>query len=139
MFISNRQSVVLVDMVETDYTSVSYRVITTAGVVTIDWSEATSRNDGYYSASVTLAEGNYIVEWRGSKITGDIYVKEEINVVKDFISDIATILKIENGNWKIENNQMKFYDSGNNLLYTYNLLDQLGNPSDFNVYQRVRV
>ena len=54
--------------------------------------------------------------------------------------DLAKVRKIEGGRWKIQNNQMIFYDSDNTTpLLTFNLLDKAGQPSETNVYERVPV
>ncbi len=56
------------------------------------------------------------------------------------IADQALISKIERGRWKIENNQMIFYDEdGETPLLVFNLKDQDGQPTMDRVYERVPV
>ena len=54
-------------------------------------------------------------------------------------SMIVQNLQIDSGRWKIQNNQMLFYGSGDSPLLTFNLLDKAGQPSEVNVYERVPV
>ena len=54
--------------------------------------------------------------------------------------DIQKIKKIEQGRWKILNNQMIFYDSdGITPLVTFDLKDADGNPAEQNIYERVPI
>ena len=51
--------------------------------------------------------------------------------------DIIVIKKIETGRWRILNNQMLFYDEdGTTVLYTFDLKDSGGSPTEQNVYER---
>jgi len=53
---------------------------------------------------------------------------------------LAKILQVDKGRWKIQNNQMIFYkEDGVTPLYTFNLKDESGQPSEKNVYERVPV
>ena len=55
-------------------------------------------------------------------------------------SDITTLKKIESGTWKIINHQMIFYDTdGSTPLFTFNLFDEEGGPTNTNVFSRVHV
>lgn len=57
------------------------------------------------------------------------------------ILGLATIIKkIESNKWKIDNNQMIFYDDDNTtVLYTFDLKDANGNGTERNVFERVPV
>jgi hypothetical protein len=61
--------------------------------------------------------------------------------VWDLANDNLDIIrKIETGRWKIENNQMVFYDDdGITPLYTFNLKDLNGNLTMRNIFERVPV
>jgi len=53
-------------------------------------------------------------------------------------SDLAFIKQIEQGRWKILNNQMIFYASdGTTPIRTFNLKDKSGSPAEANVYERI--
>jgi len=53
---------------------------------------------------------------------------------------LANILKVEKGRWKIVNNQMIIYDEdGTTPLYTFNLKDSDGQPTEENVMERAPV
>lgn len=66
-----------------------------------------------------------------------MFSTEEITVVSNIASDLATLLQVTVGRWKIANNQMLFYDAdGVTVLYTYNLLDADGAPTMTSVFER---
>jgi hypothetical protein len=76
-----------------------------------------------------------------SELVGDIQaIKAQVDT---FLWDDVTFLKnIEGGRWKIddENNQMIFYEGDNETeIARFDLLDQAGNPSVTNVFERRRV
>ena len=55
-------------------------------------------------------------------------------------TDVAFIKSIEGGRWKIENNQMIFYDANNVAeVARFDLYDSAGAPTEDAVYERVRV
>jgi hypothetical protein len=59
-------------------------------------------------------------------------------VIATILVDVTAIKKIETGRWKITNNQMIFYDdNGVTPLYTYDLKDDVGNPTMTNPFERV--
>lgn len=50
---------------------------------------------------------------------------------------IGKILKIEKGNWKIAGNQMLFYDTdGSTPIYTFDLKNKAGSPTEIDVFKR---
>ena len=56
------------------------------------------------------------------------------------LSDVAFIKKIEGGRWKIESNQMIFYEDDNTTeVARFNLFDSGGDPAMENIYDRQRV
>jgi len=65
---------------------------------------------------------------------------DDIKTVVDTIEvDTSRLLDIEEGNWKIQNNQMIFYARDGSTLLTFNLRDTNGNPTESDVVERVRV
>ena len=55
-------------------------------------------------------------------------------------SDLAFIKQVEQGRWKIVNNQMIFYDlDGITPIRTFALKDKAGNPAEQSIYERVPV
>ena len=53
-------------------------------------------------------------------------------------ADLEIVKKVETGRWKIDNNQMVFYDTDETTpLLTFDLKDDAGLPSEDRVYERV--
>ena len=73
----------------------------------------------------------------------------DVNVLADAVwdhttgqqvsTDVNRIKNIEEGNWKIEGTQMIFFDLEGNEMFRFDLKNQSGQPSNENVFQRVRV
>jgi len=67
----------------------------------------------------------------------DLAKESTVQAIKQAVDFIKGI---EGGRWKIENNQMIFYDEDNSTeLARFDLFDKDGNPSEENVYERRRV
>jgi len=64
---------------------------------------------------------------------------EIINKLDSISLKIDTLLDIEEGNWKIENNQMIFYKRDGTELMRFNLFDKTGTPSETSVFERRKV
>ena len=63
-----------------------------------------------------------------------VWTTAEKNLI---LSDVSLIKKIEEGRWKIVNNQMIFYDSdGVTPLRTFNLFDKEGAPTETEPFER---
>ena len=63
-----------------------------------------------------------------------VWTTAEKNLILD---DVSLIRKIEEGRWKIVNNQMIFYDSdGVTPLKTFNLFDKEGAPTEVEPFER---
>jgi len=54
-------------------------------------------------------------------------------------SKLDTLLDIEQGNWKIENNQMIFYRRNGEELMRFNLKDKNGEPTEVEIFERERI
>jgi len=64
----------------------------------------------------------------------------EIDVYDASMDDLAFIKEVESGRWQIINNQMIFYASDNTTeLMRFNLVDNNGDPTVDNVFDRIRV
>ncbi len=64
-------------------------------------------------------------EWTGAEKT-------------QILSDVAFIRQVEQGRWKIVNNQLIFYESnGVSPLITFNLKSKTGQPAETDVFERV--
>ena len=61
------------------------------------------------------------------------------DIVYQILTNVELIKNMESGRWKIENNQMIFYDSSGEEIRRYDLLDEFGNPSSTSVFERVPV
>jgi len=94
-------------------------------------------------ASLPVRE--YVAEYkindvvRSAKISEDVVVRDiatqtDLLIIK---ADVELIKKVETGRWKIESNQMTFYDDdGVTPLLVYNLYDDAGVPSMTDVFER---
>jgi len=85
-------------------------------------------NTGVYSASINVTTGDEwaIVSCPSMNLTDIVRVAPTI---QDVYFDTQSLFKAEYGAWKIQGSQMIFYDqSGQNVIATFNLLDQNGNP-----------
>lgn len=72
----------------------------------------------------------------GEKVSA-LALESTVQAIKQAVDFIKGI---EGGRWKIENNQMIFYDEDNSTeLARFDLFDKDGNPSEENVYERRRV
>jgi hypothetical protein len=63
-------------------------------------------------------------------------IKESLTIIH---AKLDTLLDIEQGNWKIENYQMIFFDRQGNELMRFDLKDKQGRPTELEVFERVRV
>ena len=62
------------------------------------------------------------------------------NANKEIEADVIILKKILTNRWKIENNQMIFYDSDNTTpLYTFDLKDINGIATNRNVFERMPI
>jgi hypothetical protein len=125
---------------QTGYT-VSYQILNANGTVNQAYTTSGVVEIGFGDYGVSLSFGSAFtgfIQWRAVKAAQTtLYATEEISVVDDFVSKIATILKIESGKWKIIGTNMYFYDTdGTTILYQFNLLDSAGSPSSTSVFER---
>lgn len=94
---------------------------------------------GFWGASINienLSESEYIVLIKVTVLSIETITVESLSIDKSK-TDIGKILQVEKGKWKIENNQMKFYEEdGITALYTFDLFDKDGNPAMQNVFER---
>jgi|GEM_PF-6141622 len=103
----------------------------------------------YDWAPASLPVENYVAEYAVVDVDGvtarlpeDVIVRELTDIAKQSTlllvqSDLEIVKKVETGRWKIESNQMTFYDDdGVTPLLVFNLYDQSGLPSDENVFER---
>ena len=89
----------------------------------------------------SLAVGQYVAEYRLVDSAGRVSLTIEDVDVHDLAlqADLAVVRAVETGRWQIVNNQMRFYDTTNTLILTFDLLDLAGLPTMDAVYQRVPV
>lgn len=110
---------------------------------------------GIYSAPITIPDAfKGIIMWdTGAAFSRTYYASEEFNydqgdpnsaavlaAIQSITGSVERILSLTEGRWKIENNQMKFFEADNTtLIATYNLFDENGNPTMGGVFERVKV
>ena len=113
----------------------------------------------------TVTNGNIIVDGVGTIVNaatreylptgyyGDLYILNSListdtitesiwtdSIATALVADVSFIKSVEGGRWKIENNQMIFYEDDNiTEIARFNLLDSSGNASETNVMERTRV
>ena len=61
--------------------------------------------------------------------------KSNTDTIKDLVN---RVLDIEEGNWEIVNHQMIFYDRNGQEILRFNLYDKYGNPSERNIFKRIK-
>lgn len=75
--------------------------------------------------------------------SGVVTINTNIGLIQASISTMETALvlieAIERGEWKIENNQMIFYNLASVEVARFNLFDKFGAPANEDVYRRVPV
>jgi len=66
-------------------------------------------------------------------------VLEALYTYDELLEQVKTIRKILSNNWEIKDNKLIIYDDdGVTPLLIFNLYDKLGNPTELNVYKRVK-
>jgi hypothetical protein len=101
-----------------------------------------SLGEGVYHALYSLVDTNgYTTKQQESFSVRDI-AKEEtlegaVTTLNAVAANVLLILKVETGRWRIVDNQMIFYDTnGTTPLYTFDLKDINGMPSNVNIFER---
>jgi len=90
----------------------------------------------YMSGSVTYLSSS-MVELSSSNNVVYNAVNDMSSSITQMSSSINKIEKIEKGKWKIESNQMTFYDEdGITIIGRFDLFDENGNPTSVNVFER---
>jgi hypothetical protein len=95
--------------------------------------------DGEYGVRLSFDEefSGYI---RWKDVTDNIVASDPITIIEDYVAKISTLYKIDTGRWKIQNNQMIFYDSdGLTELLKFNLKDENANPTMVKPFERTPV
>jgi hypothetical protein len=74
------------------------------------------------------------INYTGTSVYDEIITK--LSTITDMLN---VLLDVEQGNWRIENNQMIFFKRDGTELMRFNLYDKNGNLTETAVFQRVRV
>lgn len=143
----------------TGSSGVGYTLLDVSGSVVVSRTTADvyqlAPSSGLYAAYVTFPDNfrGQIVWDTGSVFSSTEYATEQYNVeennpivrdihtaVLNMSSSVEVIRQFSEGRWKIENNQMLFYDKDNvTLIATFDLYDAFGAPTEDAVYERVRL
>ena len=123
---------------------VSYRILYSDLSVKTDWTSTgvVEIGNGMYGIAISIDEEmNGFMQWKGEESgSNTLYAGSSLTVVEDFIDKIGRVLKVTSGRWRILNNQMIFYDSDSATpLYTFDLKDSSGDPTESDPYERVPV
>lgn len=87
-----------------------------------------------YVFSSSFATEEYNVE------ANDPKVADTWDMVSHMTGSVEALYDAQFGRWQITGNQMLFYAPDNTtLLATFNLFDDVGNPNQVNVFQRILV
>lgn len=110
--------------------------------IVIDNFAMTEIGDGFYKYEFNNDENEgYTILCDGgvTLTTAERYTFASTELVSIF-NDVSKILKIESGKWKIINNKMYFYDEdGTTVLYSFNLKDKNGSPTETDVFERLPI
>ena len=90
----------------------------------------------YYDFTTYDEDLDYVISADSVTLTGsDRYVYSSNET-----AGVGKILQIEKGNWEIKGGQMLFYDTdGTTVLYTFNLQNKSGTPTERDVFKRLGV
>jgi hypothetical protein len=93
----------------------------------------------FWSTGTAFPTASYAIEEFNVEANNP-YVTENNVMLKSAALNIQTLLTVAVGRWKIENNQLFFFnDNSPGVVATFNLLDDKGIPSMSNVFERVPV
>lgn len=156
---SNSSATLLSDSLSFVSSSVSF-VSSSVDYLSSSMSEVSSSNLQTYDMMLVLSQSietisgsdpNVIAETLlNAYVDGDT-VKDTLNNIDNKVISILTgseqlieecykLLKIQQGRWKIENNQMIIYDEDNQTpLFKFNLYDENGNPTSTSVFERIPI
>lgn len=113
---------------------------TREAIVTKIWPIEPDETSAYVILPTGMISDDYIAR---SVLNRDISLHTIENSVGKKINDMSDNLEVvknvEEGNWKIQNNQMIFYNTSNQEMFRFNLFDNNGNPSSENVFERQKV
>jgi hypothetical protein len=114
-----------------------------SAVVEIDTELTIQHGSGSWQSATVAPSGVAQAVW-SEPLPGAYNIGEAGNIVGNDIPtikvDVAFLKQYMEGNWKIINNQMIFYDSdGTTPLRTYNLYKEDGTPGDTDTYERRKV
>ena len=124
-----------------------------------DFSDTTFKNVGWTTRQQQMSEldatysvGVYYYDFNTTGLSDDEYFIRVTSVtainspqegelkVGGYVDDISTLLKVQTGRWRILSNQLIFYDIDDvTPLYTFNLKNSGGLPTENDVYDRVPV
>lgn len=139
----------------TGSTGVGYRLMDAAGNLvlartTVGVYQLTS-GSGLYAANVTYPNSfNGQIMWDCPAVgvlsasyateNYDFRIADTWSETNGLTGSIQSLLDVGYGNWQIVGNQMVFYASGSTstAVATFNLLDDVGNPTMDAVFKRVR-
>jgi len=110
--------------------------VATAGVVTVTGSGVTQQ-DKEDIADLVETQTGVPIKAKTNLIPADPATVTKQNTI---IADILRLLKIEEGRWKIDNNQLIIYEPDGVTVYKrFNLKNKLGQPTEESPYERVPV
>lgn len=109
------------------------------GTITVNAQTMTEVSNGFYKYNYSTydEDEDYLISVDGGSSLND---RDRYLANTNETAGVGNILKIEKGNWKIQGKQMIFYDTdGITPLYTFNLRNKAGVPTETDVYSRESV
>lgn len=117
---------------------IAYDGTTKIATVAHDWGTIPDSTTSYVMLPTAVMEKSYLAnavwdELLASHTTAGSAAK----ILVDMQDALETVKQVETGRWQIVNNQMLFYDTNGTVILTFDLLDESGNPTMRQVYERV--
>ena len=113
------------------------RILKIDGTTIVNDEAMTEIGSGFYKYDFTTydEDEDYVIRADGTNTLQD---SERYAHATNETAGVGNILKIEKGKWIIEGNQMKIYDSdGITVLYTFDLQNKRGIPTERDVFRRI--
>ncbi len=115
------------------------RILKIDGTTIVNDEAMTEISSGFYKYDFTTydEDEDYVIRADG---TSTLQNSERYAYSTNETAGVGKILQIEKGKWKITGNQMIFYGKdGTTPIYTFDLKNKSGTPTERNVFERTEV
>jgi hypothetical protein len=118
----------------------SYNGTTKEAVTTKVWPDTPDETSAYVVLPTGMVSDDFIAR---SVLDRDLNlhtIEDSVGKkLQEMASDLEIVRNVEEGNWKIQNNQMIFYNTSGQEMFRFNLFDNNANPNSVNVFERRKV